>query len=104
MQWPVSLRLRSVQALLVLRLKERKILLPGITTLEELINHIRDQAARRAWVRLNKQLTETQRQILQILVTTENREQSALDRLRVFHIISREQLTASVSHFRCRMR
>ncbi len=68
--------------LLVLRLKERKILLPGITTLEELINHIRDQAARRAWARLNKHLTETQRQTLQTLVTTENREKSTLDRLR----------------------
>ncbi|MCA9963784.1 MAG: Tn3 family transposase [Anaerolineales bacterium] len=68
--------------LLVLWLKQRKILLPGITTLEELINHIRDQAARRAWARLDKQLTETQRQTLQTLVTTENREQSALDRLR----------------------
>lgn len=54
--------------LLVLWLKQRKILLPGITTLEELINHIRDQAARRAWARLDKQLTETQRQTLQTLV------------------------------------
>jgi hypothetical protein len=67
---------------LVLWLKERKILLPGITTLEKLINHIRDQAARRIWARLDKQLTEAQRQTLQTLVTTENREQTTLDRLR----------------------
>lgn len=68
--------------LLVLWLKERKILLPGITTLEELINHIRDQVARRTWTRLDSQLTEMQRQALQTLVTTENRKQSDLDRLR----------------------
>ncbi len=33
--------------MLVLRLKENKVLLPGITTLEELVNHIRDQVSRR---------------------------------------------------------
>ncbi len=68
--------------LLVHRLKERKVLLPGISTLERLINHIREQASKRIWIRINHQLTETQRQQLQTLVTTENREQSALDRLR----------------------
>jgi hypothetical protein len=39
--------------LLVLRLKERKVLLPGITTLEECINHIRDQVAQRIWARID---------------------------------------------------
>lgn len=68
--------------LLVIRLKERKILLPGITTLERLINHIREQASRRIWNRISRQLTETQRQQLQTMVSTENREQSSLDRLR----------------------
>ena len=68
--------------LLVHRLKERKVLLPGISALERLINHIREQASKRIWIRINRQLTETQRQQLQTLVTTENREQSVLDRLR----------------------
>ncbi|MCI0563927.1 MAG: Tn3 family transposase [Nitrososphaera sp.] len=68
--------------LLTLRLKERKILLPGLTTLTELINHIRDQVSQRIWARLNRQLTAAQREKLQTLVTTENREQSGLDRLR----------------------
>jgi hypothetical protein len=68
--------------LLVLRLKEDKVLLPGTTTLVEFINHLRHQAARRIWARLDRQLSQTQRQKLQMLVTTENRTQSTLDRLR----------------------
>lgn len=54
--------------LLVLRLKESKVLLPGITTLEELINHIRSQVSLRIWARVNRQLTESQRKELQKLV------------------------------------
>ena len=68
--------------LLILRLKERKVLLPGITTLEELINHIRDQVSQRIWARLNRQLSDEQRQRLQILVTGGSKEQTPLDRLR----------------------
>jgi TnpA family transposase len=68
--------------LLLLRLKERKILLPGISTLERLINHIREQASRRIWARLDRQLTEKQREQLQTLVTIEKKQQSLLDRLR----------------------
>jgi TnpA family transposase len=68
--------------LLIIRLKKQKVLLPGISTLERLINHIREQASRRIWIRINRRLTETQRQQLQNLVTTENREQSELDLLR----------------------
>lgn len=68
--------------LLVLRLKESKVLLPGITTLEELINHIRSQVSLRIWARVNRQLTETQREELQRLVAGGTKEQTALDRLR----------------------
>lgn len=87
--------------LLVIRLKERKIFLPGITTLTGLVNHIRDQAARRAWARLDNQLTESQRQALQALVTTENRARSTLDRLRDGPtIVSARALKAALERIR----
>jgi TnpA family transposase len=68
--------------LLVLRLKERKVLLPGITTLEECINHSRDQVAQRIWKRIARQLTSTQRERLQMLVTGGHKGQTPLDELR----------------------
>jgi len=68
--------------LLVLRLKESKVLLPGITTLEELINHVRSQVSLRIWARVDRLLTETQRKELQRLVTGGTKEQTPLDRLR----------------------
>jgi TnpA family transposase len=68
--------------LLVLRLKEHKVLLPGITTLEEWINHIRDQVAQRIWKRIARQLTSAQRERLQMLVTSGQKGQTPLDELR----------------------
>jgi TnpA family transposase len=68
--------------LLVLRLKERKVLLPGITTLEECINHIRDQVAQRIWKRIVRQLTGAQRERLQELITRGPKGQTLLDELR----------------------
>ncbi len=56
--------------------------MPGITTLEELVNHIRDQVSQRIWKRINRQLTNRQRVALQGLVTSQDREQSPLNRLR----------------------
>lgn len=67
---------------LVIRLKERKVLLPGISILVRCINHIRERVSQRVWERINRQLTSGQRAQLQSLVTTENRESSTLDRLR----------------------
>lgn len=68
--------------LLVLRLKESKVLLPGITTLEELINHVRSQVSLRIWARVDRLLTESQRKELQKLVAGGTKEQTPLDRLR----------------------
>ena len=67
---------------LVVRLKEQKILLPGISVLERCINDIGERVSQRVWERINRQLTPAQRTQLQALVTTENREPSTLDRLR----------------------
>ena len=67
---------------LVVRLKERKVLLPGLSTLERLINHIRSQLSARMWARLDRQLTTAQRNRLQALVTSEDQIQTPLDRLR----------------------
>lgn len=68
--------------LLVGHLKERKVLLPGITTLAEFINHVRDQVSQRIWARLERQLTDAQRNQLQTLVAGGTKEQTPLDRLR----------------------
>lgn len=68
--------------LLVMRLRERQVLLPGISTLERCVNRVRDQVARRIWARLDRQLTEAQRTKLQSLVASQNGEQTLLDRLR----------------------
>jgi TnpA family transposase len=68
--------------LLVVHLKARKVLLPGITTLEEFINHVRDQVSQRIWARLERQLTDAQRKQLQALVAGGTKEQTPLDRLR----------------------
>lgn len=68
--------------LLVMHLRERQVLLPGISTLERCVNRVRDQVARRIWARLDRQLTEAQRTKLQGLVASQNREQTLLDRLR----------------------
>jgi TnpA family transposase len=67
--------------LLIIRLKERKVLLPGISTLERCINHVRKQVSQRIWSRISRQLTDQQRAALLALVTSDNREQTSLDRL-----------------------
>ncbi len=84
--------------LLVVHLRERKVLLPGITTLEAFINHVRDQVSRRIWARLDRQLTAAQRAELQALVAGGTKEQTPLDRLR--HgpaAISPDELTSALA-------
>jgi hypothetical protein len=48
-----------------------KILLPGITTLERLINRVRHRATLRLWHRLTQALTDEQRRKLDALVSVE---------------------------------
>ena len=64
-------------------LVERKMLLPGVTTLTRLITRIRDRAASRLWKRLASAPTRAQRQRLEaLLVTPDGERHSHLDRLR----------------------
>ena len=56
-----------------------KVLLPGITTLERLINRVRHRATLRLWHRLTQALSEEQRQKLVALVTSDD---ATLDDLR----------------------
>jgi hypothetical protein len=49
-------------------LVERKILLPGVTTLVRLVGQVRDRAAERLWQRLAQQPTRTQREKLATLL------------------------------------
>lgn len=65
------------------RLVQRKILLPGVTTLTRLIATIRERANLRLWSMLAKLPTEKQRQNLeQLLVVPENAHQSEFERMR----------------------
>ena len=65
------------------RLVERKILLPGVTTLTRLISHVRERANLRLWKMLaqclDKQSTE---RLEQLLVVEEKTRQTTFDRLR----------------------
>ena len=59
-----------------------KVLLPGITTLERLINRVRHRATLRLWHRLTQALSDEQRQKLVALVTSDDATLAALDDLR----------------------
>ena len=64
-------------------LMDRKVLLPGISTLTRLIAHIRDRAALRAWQRLARLPSEEQRHQLEaLLVVPEGKRRSRFDQLR----------------------
>jgi hypothetical protein len=65
------------------RMTERRILLPGVTTLSRLIGRISDRAAGRLWKILAQALHRGQRQRLQSLLRVpESTATSALDQLR----------------------
>jgi TnpA family transposase len=59
-----------------------KVLLPGISTLERLINRVRHRATLRLWRRLTQALSDEQRQKLVALVTSGDAALMALDDLR----------------------
>lgn len=62
---------------------QRKVLLPGISTLTRLIAHIRDRAALRAWQRLTRLPNEDQRHQLEALLhVPEGKHRSRFDLLR----------------------
>jgi TnpA family transposase len=62
---------------------QRKVLLPGMSTLTRLIAHIRDRAALRAWQRLASLPNEDQRHQLEALLTLpEGKRRSRFDQLR----------------------
>ncbi len=62
---------------------ERKVLLPGMSTLTRLIAQIRDRAARRAWHRLASLPSKPQRDQLEALLTVpEGKRQSRFNQLR----------------------
>ena len=62
---------------------QRKVLLPGISTLTRLIAQIRDRAALRAWQRLARLPNEDQRHQLEALLTVpEDQRRSRFDQLR----------------------
>ena len=65
------------------RLVERKVLLPGATTLERLVARVRERAARRLWDRLVSSVPQTTlRQLEALLAVRENERTSAFDQLR----------------------
>lgn len=68
--------------LLAIQLKTQKVLLPGLTTMVEFVNHIRYQVAQRMWGRIDRQLTSQHRIQLQSLLISANQKPTDLDRLR----------------------
>ena len=65
------------------RLVERKILLPGVSTLTRLISEVRERSAKRLWKMLAQLLDEnTILRLEQLLIVEENTRQTTFDRLR----------------------
>ena len=65
------------------RLVERKVLLPGATTLERVVARVRERAARRLWERLISAVPQTTLQLLvELLAVGVDERTSAFDQLR----------------------
>lgn len=82
-------------------LVERKILLPGVTTLTRLINQVRERAALRLWRTLASAPNRAQRlRLEELLVIPEGERQSHLDRLRQGPVrVSGPALVAALERF-----
>ena len=63
-------------------LRERQVLLPGVTTLARLVARVREQATQRLWETLSGLLSAEQRYMLDRLLDADERRTSELDRLR----------------------
>jgi hypothetical protein len=63
-------------------LRERQVLLPGVTTLARLVARVREQATQRLWETLSGLLSAEQRYVLDRLLDANARRTSELDRLR----------------------
>ncbi len=73
----------ALQAGAIAWLRERRVLLPGPTTLRRLVGHIRDAATQRLWDALSSQLTPSQAAGLESLLSVPDGARiSALERLR----------------------
>ena len=81
--WLSNERLSILFDLATARLVERKVLLPGVTTLERLVASIRDRAIERLWQRLATAPNDDQRTKLdELLVVPAGERVSPLERLR----------------------
>ena len=62
-------------------LRERQVLLPGVTTLARLVARVREQATQRLWETLSGLLSAEQRYMLDRLLGADERRTSELDRV-----------------------